>query len=78
MIIDRINRLATKLGGHFMPTANHHTLDQLDKQLRVDTRGTFNHIEGRYEPDGHLGARVARLERHVFGGPYHFWLGAEA
>jgi hypothetical protein len=86
--LNRMQRLADKLGVSlpvYSRPLTHQTLDTLDRHAGIITRHGKERIYHGC-PSGlpcceYVGARLTRLERHVFGGeaerPY-FWLGEAA
>jgi hypothetical protein len=70
--------------GYKYLTPSHSALDECDKICGIITRHGRRNIYGlaHEQPivQEYAGARLARLERHVFGNqaPPYFWLGKEA
>lgn len=86
MFIDRLDQLSKKIGyvvGLNPSDPIHHILDALDKAVGISTRhgcaAAYHAGRVPFPQAEYVGARLARLERHVSASkaPALFWLGAE-
>jgi hypothetical protein len=87
MLIDRINSLLRRTGGEEIQSPNqnlHFILDQVERQLGIITRhgraSVYKVGRQPFPQAEYVGARVTRLERHLYNTmtPPYFHLGAGA